>query len=85
MCGHTHLRESIVGSRFINTGWIFKSNIRIVDEIIDSKKAFIVLSSTGFGLNTEDRFIEMVAVGKKLTNEARRFVLPVSHAVCHNL
>lgn len=61
------LESNKIQKLFINTGWIFKSNIRIVDEIIDSKKAFIVLSSTGFGLNTEDRFIEMVAVGKKLT------------------
>lgn len=53
----------------LNTGWIFKTNTRIIDEIIDSKKAFWILNSGFFTLQQLDgeNYVSLVPISKKLS------------------
>lgn len=51
----------------INTGWVFKSSIRLIDEIIDSKKAYLILKTNTLSSTAQETHIELVPISKKLS------------------
>ena len=51
----------------INTGWIFKNNVKIIDEILQSKKALIYHSNSLLpSINWQGSALQVVPVGKNL-------------------
>lgn len=50
----------------VNTGWIFKENIRIIDDLISSKKAFLKIADPGRLSLGQEWFVELVPISKKM-------------------
>lgn len=61
------IENNKVQKMIVNTGWIFKNNIRIIDDLISAQKAFWMPVNVGFTGNTLDEwFMELVPVSKKM-------------------
>lgn len=52
----------------VNTGWIFRANVRIIDELLSSDRAFLILPNPGMeGNQYAETHLKMVPLAKKMT------------------